>query len=97
MSALRADAYVYQRDGLRLLDRDHRAGRRCGRRASRISVAGMTCGGCASRVSKHLGMVAGVSDVSDVASGAVSVTSAAALDTDTVAAAVTSAGYQLVR
>ncbi len=61
-------------------------------------VAGMTCGGCASRVSKQLAEVPGVSDVSiDVAAGAVTVTSSAELDDDTVDAAVTRAGYQLVR
>ncbi|GIE36253.1 hypothetical protein Ait01nite_092980 [Actinoplanes italicus] len=60
-------------------------------------VAGMTCGGCAGRVSKQLTDVPGVRDVSvDVATGAVTVTSAAALDDDSVAAAVAAAGYQLV-
>ena len=61
-------------------------------------VAGMTCGGCAGRVSRHLTDVAGVLDVSvDVSSGAVTVTSTSAPDDDTIAAAVTEAGYQLVR
>ncbi|WUJ12468.1 heavy-metal-associated domain-containing protein [Actinoplanes sp. NBC_00393] len=61
-------------------------------------VAGMTCGGCASRVSQQLTDVPGVRDVSvDVVTGAVTVTSAAALDDDSVAAAVAAAGYQLVR
>jgi copper chaperone CopZ len=61
-------------------------------------VAGMTCGGCAGRVSQQLTDVPGVRDVSvDVATGAVTVTSAAALDDDSVAAAVAAAGYQLVR
>ena len=59
-------------------------------------VAGMTCGSCAARVSKHLTGLDGVSDVSvDVATGKVTVTSDAPLDTDTVTASVTQAGYQL--
>nr|WP_239082090.1 heavy-metal-associated domain-containing protein [Actinoplanes teichomyceticus] len=58
----------------------------------------MTCGGCAGRVSRQLTDLPGVRDVSvDVASGAVTVTSTERLDDDSVAAAVTAAGYQLVR
>nr|WP_275409517.1 heavy-metal-associated domain-containing protein [Actinoplanes siamensis] len=61
-------------------------------------VAGMTCGGCAGRVSRQLIEVPGVRDVSiDVATGGVTVTSAETLDDDSVAAAVAAAGYQLVR
>jgi copper chaperone len=61
-------------------------------------VAGMTCGGCATRVSKHLGDIPGVENVSiDVSTGAVTVTSTAELDDDNVAAAVAEAGYQLIR
>jgi copper chaperone CopZ len=60
-------------------------------------VAGMTCGGCAGRVSKQLTDVPGVRDVSvDIATGEVAVTSAEKLDDDRVAAAVAAAGYQLV-
>jgi copper chaperone CopZ len=60
-------------------------------------VAGMTCGGCASRVSRQLGEVPGVKDVSiDVATGTVTVTSAGKLDDETIAAAVAQAGYRLV-
>lgn len=60
-------------------------------------VAGMTCGGCAARVSKQLAEIDGVSDVSvDVATGKVTVSSAAPLETDTVRASVALAGYQLV-
>jgi copper chaperone CopZ len=60
-------------------------------------VTGMTCGGCASRVSKQLAEIDGVSDVSvNVATGAVTVTSATPLDTDTVKASVAQAGYQLL-
>ncbi|MEV4705421.1 heavy-metal-associated domain-containing protein [Actinoplanes sp. NPDC049316] len=60
-------------------------------------VEGMTCGGCASRVSKQIAGITGVSDVSvDVATGAVMVTSGGALDDDVVGAAVSEAGYRLV-
>ncbi|GAA0467188.1 hypothetical protein Aca07nite_71410 [Actinoplanes capillaceus] len=59
-------------------------------------VTGMTCDGCASRVSKQLAEIDGVSDVSvDVAAGAVTVISVAPLDTNTVKASVAQAGYQL--
>jgi copper chaperone CopZ len=58
----------------------------------------MTCGGCASRVSTQIAGIAGVGDVNvDVATGAVTVTSGGDLDDDAVEAAVTEAGYQVVR
>lgn len=61
-------------------------------------VAGMTCGGCASRVSKQLADVPGVSAVNvDVVAGTVTVMSAAGVADDAVDAAVTRAGYRLVR
>lgn len=61
-------------------------------------VAGMTCGGCASRVSKQLGEVPGVSAVNvDVVTGTVTVTSSAVVVDDVVDSAVTKAGYRLVR
>jgi copper chaperone len=61
-------------------------------------VNGMTCGGCASRVSKQISEVAGVRTVSvDVSTGAVTVTSGGRLDDDAIGGAVTQAGYQLVR
>jgi copper chaperone CopZ len=60
-------------------------------------VAGMTCGGCAARVSNQLAEIDGVRDVSvDVPAGKVTVTSAALLDNDTVKASVTQAGYRLL-
>ncbi|MGI5284507.1 heavy-metal-associated domain-containing protein [Nonomuraea polychroma] len=59
-------------------------------------VEGMTCGHCVSSVTAEVGKVAGVSEVQvDLASGAVTVTSAAALDRALVAEAVTEAGYEL--
>ena len=61
-------------------------------------VAGMTCGGCASRVSKQLAEVPGVNAVNvNVAAGAVTVTSSAGVADDAIEAAVTQAGYRLVR
>ena len=60
-------------------------------------VAGMTCGGCASRVSTELAGIPGVRDVSiDVTTGTATVTSGTELDHDIVSAAVTQAGYRLV-
>ncbi|SES25362.1 Copper chaperone CopZ [Actinokineospora terrae] len=60
------------------------------------TVAGMTCGHCAASVTEELTAIGGVSGVEvDLATGAVTVTSAAQLDRGAVAAAVTEAGYQL--
>ncbi|GAA2786242.1 heavy-metal-associated domain-containing protein [Nonomuraea dietziae] len=59
-------------------------------------VEGMTCGHCVSSVTAEVGKVAGVSEVQvDLASKAVTVTSAAPLDDALVLAAVTEAGYEL--
>ncbi|WP_246009844.1 heavy-metal-associated domain-containing protein [Actinokineospora cianjurensis] len=56
----------------------------------------MTCGHCAASVTEELTAIGGVSGVEvDLATGAVTVTSAAALDRGAIAAAVTEAGYQL--
>ncbi|MGH3862717.1 heavy-metal-associated domain-containing protein [Actinokineospora sp.] len=60
------------------------------------TVTGMTCGHCASSVTEELTGIEGVTDVAvDLASGAVTVTSAAELERDDVVAAVTEAGYQV--
>jgi copper ion binding protein len=60
-------------------------------------VQGMTCGHCVSAVSSELGAVDGVTDVQvDLASGQVTVTSDAPLETETVRAAVDEAGFELV-
>jgi copper chaperone len=60
------------------------------------SVTGMTCGHCAQAVTAELTALPGVEDVQvDVASGAVTVTSAAPLADDDVRAAVDEAGYEL--
>jgi copper chaperone CopZ len=62
------------------------------------TVSGMTCGHCAASVREEILELDGVQDVAvEVESGAVTVTSAAPLAEDSVRAAVTEAGYQLVR
>jgi copper ion binding protein len=59
-------------------------------------VSGMTCGHCVGAVSTEIGKLDGVANVQvDLASGAVTVSSAAPLDKAAVAAAVEEAGYQL--
>ncbi|MEV1003246.1 copper ion binding protein [Nonomuraea sp. NPDC050202] len=59
-------------------------------------VEGMTCGHCVSAVTQEVGKVAGVSGVEvDLASGAVTVTSAAPIDAALIDAAVAEAGYEL--
>lgn len=64
---------------------------------SQYSVTGMTCGGCARRVSRAIGDVPGVEDVQvDLAAGTVAVTGTA-VDPDAVASAVGDAGYEVVR
>ena len=63
---------------------------------STYTVTGMTCGHCVSAVTAELSRLAGVSDVRvDLASGGVTMTSAAELSTDAVRAAVDEAGYAL--
>ncbi len=60
-------------------------------------VSGMTCGHCVGSVQGALGALDGVESVEvDLASGAVTVTSTAALDAAVVAAAVDDAGYEVV-
>ncbi|WP_308210487.1 heavy-metal-associated domain-containing protein [Actinomadura luzonensis] len=59
-------------------------------------VEGMTCGHCVSSVTEEVGGLAGVSGVEvDLASGAMTVTSAAPLERAAVEAAVNEAGYEL--
>ena len=60
------------------------------------TVTGMTCAHCAAAVREEIGRLDGVEHVDvDVASGLVTVASAAALPPADVAAAVDEAGYQL--
>ena len=60
------------------------------------TVTGMTCGHCVSSVTEEVGAIPGVTEVTvDLPTGAVTVTSQAPLQRETVAAAVTEAGYAL--
>ncbi len=60
------------------------------------TVTGMTCGHCAQAVSGELSKLDGVTNVDvDVASGAVTVTSAGPLAEQDVREAVDEAGYEL--
>jgi copper chaperone len=60
------------------------------------TVTGMTCGHCVQAVTGELSRLPGVADVQvDLASGAVTVTSAVPLAGDDVRAAVDEAGYEL--
>ncbi|GIF19534.1 copper chaperone CopZ [Actinoplanes tereljensis] len=63
---------------------------------STYTVTGMTCSHCVQAVSGELSTLPGVADVRvDLASGAVTVTSAEPLADDAVRAAVDEAGYEL--
>lgn len=60
-------------------------------------VQGMTCEHCVKAVSAEIGALPGVAQVEvDLASGKVTVTSAADLDRESVRGAVDEAGYELV-
>jgi copper chaperone CopZ len=60
------------------------------------TVTGMTCGHCVASVTEEVQEITGVEDVAvDLATGAVTVTSAEPLDERAVRAAVEEAGYQL--
>jgi copper chaperone CopZ len=64
---------------------------------STYTVTGMTCGHCVQAVTGELSGLPGVDAVQiDLATGAVTVTSAAPLADDAVRAAVDEAGYELV-
>ena len=64
---------------------------------TKYQVAGMTCGHCVSAVTSEIGSLPGVREVRvELATGAVTVASEAALARDAVAAAVDEAGYELV-
>lgn len=63
---------------------------------STYTVTGMTCSHCVQAVSGEISTLPGVADVRvDLASGAVTVTSAAPLADEAVRAAVDEAGYEL--
>ena len=60
------------------------------------TVTGMTCGHCVASVTEEVTEIEGVEDVAvDLATGAVTVTSAGPLEDDAVRAAGEDAGYQL--
>jgi copper ion binding protein len=64
---------------------------------STYTVSGMTCGHCVNAVTEEVSRLEGVTEVQvDLATGAVTVTSAAPLDDAAVAAAVDEAGYEVV-
>ncbi|MEO6020722.1 MAG: cation transporter [Knoellia sp.] len=61
-----------------------------------FTVTGMTCGHCVSSVTEEVSELAGVQNVDvDLASGAVTITSAEPLEDSAVRAAVEEAGYAL--
>ncbi|MBF6424044.1 heavy-metal-associated domain-containing protein [Nocardia cyriacigeorgica] len=61
-----------------------------------VTVRGMTCGHCASSVREEVGRIDGVTSVAvDLASGLVTIDSAAPVEPDAIAAAVDEAGYEL--
>jgi copper chaperone CopZ len=63
---------------------------------STYTVTGMTCAHCVQAVTSEISGLPGVDDVQvDLASGAVTVTSAAPLSAGDVRAAVDEAGYEL--
>ncbi|MFX1759118.1 heavy-metal-associated domain-containing protein [Rhodococcus sp. As11] len=63
---------------------------------STYTVTGMTCGHCVASVTEEVQEIPGVENVEvDLATGAVTVTSAESLDDAAVAAAVEEAGYSL--
>lgn len=63
---------------------------------SEYTVTGMTCGHCVSSVTEQIRGLDGVSDVTvDLSTGSVTVTADRPVATDSVAAAVREAGYQL--
>ncbi|MCO5968466.1 heavy-metal-associated domain-containing protein [Actinoallomurus soli] len=60
-------------------------------------VKGMTCGHCVSAVTEEVSAIEGVTDVKvDLASGVVTVSSAAPVEEQAVRDAVDEAGYELV-
>ncbi|WP_328407966.1 heavy-metal-associated domain-containing protein [Nocardia sp. NBC_00403] len=61
-----------------------------------VTVTGMTCGCCVNSVSKEVGKISGVTAVDvDLATGRVTVDSAAPVEPGAIAAAVDKAGYQV--
>ncbi|WP_194838666.1 heavy-metal-associated domain-containing protein [Nocardia sp. XZ_19_369] len=64
--------------------------------SSTYTVTGMTCGHCVSSVKTEIGKIDGVTSIDvDLASGAVTVDSAAPIADSEIAAAVDEAGYEV--
>ncbi|NKY59448.1 heavy-metal-associated domain-containing protein [Nocardia flavorosea] len=62
-----------------------------------ITVTGMTCGGCASKVRTEVGALAGVTGVdADPATGRVAVDAGSEVGLDAIRNAVEAAGYRVV-
>lgn len=58
------------------------------------TVSGMTCGGCANKVTNHVEQIDGVSDVSvDIPNGRLTVSTTDSVTDDAVHAAIEQAGY----
>ncbi|MEO3875760.1 heavy metal-associated domain-containing protein [Nonomuraea sp. B12E4] len=65
--------------------------------ASTYKVSGMTCSGCAGKVTAEIRKVAGVSSVDvDLATGQVTVTSDGPLDDEQIRNVVEEVGYEVV-
>lgn len=61
-----------------------------------VTVAGMTCGHCASSVREEVGSIPGVTAVDvDLARGKVTIDSEAPIESDAINSAVEEAGYQV--
>jgi len=61
-----------------------------------VTVAGMTCGHCASSVREEVASIPGVTGVDvDLASGAVTIDSEQQVESEAIKGAVEEAGYQL--
>lgn len=61
---------------------------------STYTVSGMTCGGCASKVTDHVEQIDGVTDVAvDISTGSLTVTTDAPVTDDAVHTAIKRAGY----
>lgn len=61
-----------------------------------VTVTGMTCDHCVAAVRSEIGGIDGVEQVDvDLATGQVTITSAADIGDDTLAAAVDEAGYEI--
>ena len=61
-------------------------------------VSGMTCGGCAGKVTGQVEQIPGITDIDiDLTAGSITVTSQDPIDDATVTQAIERAGYQLIR